>query len=611
MASCSFQKKDGTHCKHPRLPDSNEELCIYHEKIHRKDTKSCMDGFYELVEQGETDFEGFRLTRVDLTKRRFEEVVNFTYAVFEEAADFRWVTFESEALFTHAIFRETADFRMSRFEKDVNFGEAQFNGGADFRWSQSSGYAYFWSATIKKNALFWMAKFEANANFSEIRFWDECSFKDAVFEGDMNFGESKFQKDAIFTRLRCEGDATFDKCYFEGGAYFAHTQFLGSVKFDNCHFLQNGVFEKSTFQSVSFIESFFEKRGVFNDSEISFGNFSSSDLRHVRFDGVDLSNIIFEGANLQECYISRADWPSRETREEEGEPSILASVKRPLFRFLGRLFSSPVKTREELEMIHGKNVCSHCETVDLNRREYCEGCHRHFVDNLDQEFSCPKCGGEVELDLLMNKHCPSCRIKFTDRKPWKYDRANRMKRVENVYRSIKQSLEAEGDYEKAGEFYINEMHMKRMRYWTLFREEQDGEELSPRETKETVPQRFYNFWRWLKNSVIWSVTGYGERPLRTILTALFIILFFATFFGIMDAVDGKEEPEEGEEEKEERELGFTEYIYFSVVTFTTLGYGDYSPKRVWYFQIAATIEAFLGAFMMALFVFVFTRKMAR
>jgi hypothetical protein len=47
----------------------------------------------------------------------------------------------------------------------------------------------------------------------------------------------------------------------------------------------------------------------------------------------------------------------------------------------------------------------------------------------------------------------------------------------------------------------------------------------------------------------------------------------------------------------------------SVITFTTLGYGDVHP--IGYSRIVASVEAIFGIFMTALFIFVFTRKMLR
>jgi len=590
MFTCSYKKKDGSYCSHPPHPSSKERLCIFHEKLEEKDPKKCLKKFYELVEAGETNFEGFQLSNVSLIKKRFEEPVDFSFAVFDGTTDFRWAYFERGASFSQAKFRGDVDFRMAGFEKETNFGEVLFEGKADFRWARFGDYTYFWSSEIKKAAYFWKTEFEGDANFEEMKFGEECSFKDAVFKRNVNFEETKFLKDAIFTRVNCEGEMSFSRTRFQGVAMFDNCETKGYARFDNCHFLQAGNFTNTKFSSVSFVDSFFEKKANFNNSKIIFGNFKGADLRYVRFDGVELSNIIFEDAHLEDSYISRGHW--KNLREKRGF----------FYSIWKGLFPSAMKIREEREMEEGTHICSYCGTVDLKKGNFCEGCLKRFVDSLEMEFSCPQCGGDVDFDLLMNRYCPKCEIKFSERKKWQYNKVNMLKRVENVYRDIKQSLQREGDYEKAGEFYINEMRMKRLRYWERFRRDGKGVTL-----EEEGKGRYYYLWRWFKNMVIWLVTGYGEKPLRTVLTALFIIFFFASFYALADAVEGKGMGEDGSKS----EMAFTEYIYFSVVTFTTLGYGDYSPRRVWYFQIAATMEAFLGAFMMALFIFVFTRKMTR
>ena len=50
-------------------------------------------------------------------------------------------------------------------------------------------------------------------------------------------------------------------------------------------------------------------------------------------------------------------------------------------------------------------------------------------------------------------------------------------------------------------------------------------------------------------------------------------------------------------------------LYYSVVTFTTLGYGDILPLGV--ARAVAAAEAFVGAFTIGLFLVVFVKKMAR
>ena len=55
---------------------------------------------------------------------------------------------------------------------------------------------------------------------------------------------------------------------------------------------------------------------------------------------------------------------------------------------------------------------------------------------------------------------------------------------------------------------------------------------------------------------------------------------------------------------------FLESLYFSIVTITTLGYGDYRPKPGC-FQFLAGFEATFGMFMWAIFIAVFARKYMR
>ena len=52
---------------------------------------------------------------------------------------------------------------------------------------------------------------------------------------------------------------------------------------------------------------------------------------------------------------------------------------------------------------------------------------------------------------------------------------------------------------------------------------------------------------------------------------------------------------------------FPNSLYFSLITFTTLGYGDFRPLEGCG-RILAGSEAFIGAFMMALFVYTFARR---
>lgn len=126
---------------------------------------------------------------------------------------------------------------------------------------------------------------------------------------------------------------------------------------------------------------------------------------------------------------------------------------------------------------------------------------------------------------------------------------------------------------------------------------------------KTIPGKGYNcnfkstlkyFFIWLLNSFHYLIWGYGEKPYRALLTALYIILLSSVIFYTSGALVYKEKvivPT------------FFDSLYFSVVTFTTLGYGDYQPIGV--YRLVSMTEAFSALFIMPLFVVALTRRYLR
>jgi len=147
-----------------------------------------------------------------------------------------------------------------------------------------------------------------------------------------------------------------------------------------------------------------------------------------------------------------------------------------------------------------------------------------------------------------------------------------LKKAESVYRNLKGTYKNQGDHDTSGVFYEREMDMRRLR-----------------------AGGFERFWL----SALWLTCGYGERPWRAVVTSMVIVLGYALFFMGL-SLSGPDGPIGAD---------FMQCGYFSTVTFTTLGYGDIIPLGL--ARYVAATEAFLGAWMMALFVFVFCRRMVR
>ena len=104
--------------------------------------------------------------------------------------------------------------------------------------------------------------------------------------------------------------------------------------------------------------------------------------------------------------------------------------------------------------------------------------------------------------------------------------------------------------------------------------------------------------------------GYGEEPLRVVLFSLLLILLCAICYFFLGVVSGGELLQFNPADNFWHQLKlFGTCLYYSVVTFTTLGYGDITP--IGWSRLFAAFEAFTGSFTIALFVVVFVKKMTR
>jgi len=105
---------------------------------------------------------------------------------------------------------------------------------------------------------------------------------------------------------------------------------------------------------------------------------------------------------------------------------------------------------------------------------------------------------------------------------------------------------------------------------------------------------------YLPSLVMALLCGYGEKPYRVILFSIAAIFSYAILYYVTGAINIIAQTGNA--------IKFWDCLYFSIVTFTTLGYGDISPKQIPFFQMITGAEAFSGAFMIGLFVFALTRK---
>lgn len=153
----------------------------------------------------------------------------------------------------------------------------------------------------------------------------------------------------------------------------------------------------------------------------------------------------------------------------------------------------------------------------------------------------------------------------------------KFKEAQEIYLRLKTHFNDMGDSKSVGIFFYREMIAQRMQYPLL------------------SYQRFF-----MKMADV--SCGYGEKVVNIFMFSLLVIILNAilyTFTGITDG-DVVYRITADSSLWEIIEI-FGLMSYYSIVTFTTLGYGDLTPVSN-FTRFFAGIEAFMGAFLVALFV---------
>lgn len=176
------------------------------------------------------------------------------------------------------------------------------------------------------------------------------------------------------------------------------------------------------------------------------------------------------------------------------------------------------------------------------------------------------------------------------------DPAETVEGLEHTYLEAKQGASHAGDNETASMFFVREMRFRRRRYAS-----------HARRGDYSLSHRVDATLRWLTNGFLDLVAGYGERPQRTAGLALaFIVLSALLYPATGGLTTGTEIVTYGTH-------GFgaaLDGLYFSIVTFATLGLGDVHPVSDIARFVAAS-EGLAGAFLTAIFVFSLGRRVTR
>lgn len=112
---------------------------------------------------------------------------------------------------------------------------------------------------------------------------------------------------------------------------------------------------------------------------------------------------------------------------------------------------------------------------------------------------------------------------------------------------------------------------------------------------------FINIFRVFFDSLYYLSCGLFFKPLNVFSLSLLAILFFSAIYKWGNLIEKNCDPS--------APVNLYHCIYYSVITFTTLGYGDYLPKEGWG-QAVATCEVILGYLMLGILVSILSKKIS-
>lgn len=168
--------------------------------------------------------------------------------------------------------------------------------------------------------------------------------------------------------------------------------------------------------------------------------------------------------------------------------------------------------------------------------------------------------------------------------------------LEYTYLAARQGAAAAGDSETASMFLVRELRYRRHRYVAHAR----AAAYSPGHRVDAAV-------RWLTNGFLDFVAGYGERPQRPLVLALLVMVSSALVY---PAVGGLATGDGVVTYASHGAGAVLDGLYFSIVTFATLGLGDVHPAGI-FGRFVAAFEGLAGAFLTAVFVFSLGRRVTR
>lgn len=560
-------------------PDGFSTPKTAHITLHNKDGKALEELFlaypslefiYESIEKG------YPLNLDNCFLQGFSLTACRRYMLRDKHSKLELNSFSAQNAFFYSPY--DIDFSFSQFVGEKTFFTNTIFFGANLNFRESS----FDCSSVLLNELFVKVdKFDmTQCDFSS----NNLSFKNSIFdEGIKDFIDTDFG----------EGEISFINTDFgSGNVSFVNTQFNNSnVSFKVARFgdgKEDFRYAKFGNGTISFDQTEFGP-GRIDFRNVEFGQGRTSFNRCVFAEG----EVTFEGAEVRKGKITflRSAFGSREVSFElfQGDEADMTFEK--------VIFPGNINFTNGLFNKLAFNQCQFNGTLNLHVDRAKEidlyGCiARDIIDYYSH-------GASPNVEIL---NLTGLRLLGKLYVQWE---ANSVKNLvyrqkdttisekSSQFRILKENFNGLGRYEDEDLAYVEYMRCMQKSYLE-------------HDKKGSIISKIIGYPKYFFKLLIFDWMGlYATSPARVIISIIVVQIIFSllytlfTIIGIGDVVSGLEnEP-----------ILFLKSVYICVITFFTIGYGEFIPLG--YSRILSGLLGFMGVFLMSYFTVAFVRKILR
>jgi uncharacterized protein YjbI with pentapeptide repeats len=577
-------------CPHEAVDERTR--CVFHlSSDDRKELdisdRTVVDGFLQALHsktERTNEFVGASFPAVDLEAERIEAAstspIDLRCATFNGDVKLNRATISNSIRFAGSRFRKRCELQGTSFARQADFYGCDFGGVVKSEQATFAGQALFARADFTYSAYFRDgAEFQSDATFTKVRFGSNASFRSAQFDGQAYFRETQFH-----------GDGRFDGALFDGTVDFGDSEFIDAAEFTGTEFYATAYFgangPHSDYGAASFeVEPLFEDIHAFGDVDFEWVVFEEG----VTFDGAVLeADVEFTRTSIHDhLNFIRSESSGRfiyRPINSGSGPTVLhvtdstitdGVLAQPLggtafFAFDG----ATVGSIEILDTVDGPYDLIH-ELSDLGRTR--------FVETRFRDFDFTSYRPTLESNWKIHKFETKAPVE-----PLDLDGTA----LELTYMRAKSGAKAIGDNRSAAGFFVNEMRGRKRRHQERFEEARSLDE------KATAGIDY------MANEVFDQSCRYSESPVRLLFASFVPVAGFALLYAIIGILTGTTAPYQSAPP-------LLNYLIFSGESFITLVHSPGATVSLWYVRILSLLEGYVGALLIALFLFSLTRAVHR